>query len=82
MDLHGLIERDFRTATTFTIDPETAKDFDDALSFTRLSNGNLEIGVHIADASYYLQEGTILDQEAYAEGNLCVPRGPGISYAP
>ncbi|MEP7269383.1 MAG: ribonuclease R [Saprospiraceae bacterium] len=59
--------RDFRSVTTFTIDPETAKDFDDALSFAHLPNGHLEIGVHIADASHYLQEGTALDHEAYAK---------------
>lgn len=59
--------RDYRDTTTFTIDPLTAKDFDDALSFRRLDNGLLEIGVHIADASHYLQEGTVLDQEAFAK---------------
>ena len=56
--------RDFRDQLTFTIDPVTAKDFDDALSFRLLDNGNFEIGVHIADVSYYLPEGSILDQEA------------------
>lgn len=57
--------RDMRSTLTFTIDPRDAKDFDDALSFKKLKNGNYEIGVHIADVSYYLQEGTILDDEAY-----------------
>lgn len=57
--------RDMRKVLTFTIDPKDAKDFDDALSFQKLENGNYEIGVHIADVSYYLQEGTILDEEAY-----------------
>lgn len=57
--------RDMRDVLTFTIDPRDAKDFDDALSFQKLDNGNYEIGVHIADVSYYLQEGTILDEEAY-----------------
>lgn len=57
--------RDMRKALTFTIDPKDAKDFDDALSFQVLENGNYEIGVHIADVSHYVQEGTILDQEAY-----------------
>jgi ribonuclease R len=57
--------RDMRNVLTFTIDPRDAKDFDDALSFQKLENGNYEIGVHIADVSYYLQEGTILDDEAY-----------------
>ena len=57
--------RDMRDVLTFTIDPKDAKDFDDALSFQVLENGNYEIGVHIADVSHYLQEGTILDDEAY-----------------
>ncbi|RZJ63162.1 MAG: ribonuclease R [Flavobacterium sp.] len=57
--------RDMRDVLTFTIDPRDAKDFDDALSFQILENGNYEIGVHIADVSYYLEEGTILDEEAY-----------------
>ncbi|PSG90323.1 ribonuclease R [Aurantibacter aestuarii] len=57
--------RDMRKDLTFTIDPKDAKDFDDALSFTVLENGNYEIGIHIADVSHYLQEGTILDDEAY-----------------
>ncbi len=57
--------RDMRTTTTFTIDPKDAKDFDDALSFKQLENGNYEIGIHIADVSHYLQPNTILDEEAY-----------------
>ncbi len=57
--------RDMRNILTFTIDPKDAKDFDDALSFNKLDNGNYEIGIHIADVSHYLQEGTILDDEAY-----------------
>ena len=57
--------RDMRTTLTFTIDPKDAKDFDDALSFKVLDNGNYEIGIHIADVSHYVQEGTILDDEAY-----------------
>jgi ribonuclease R/exosome complex exonuclease DIS3/RRP44 len=57
--------RDMRGDLTFTIDPKDAKDFDDALSFTKLKNGNYEIGIHIADVSHYLQEKTILDDEAY-----------------
>ncbi|ATA89404.1 ribonuclease R [Capnocytophaga stomatis] len=57
--------RDMRDVLTFTIDPKDAKDFDDALSFEILENGNYEIGVHIADVSHYVQEGTILDEEAY-----------------
>jgi ribonuclease R/exosome complex exonuclease DIS3/RRP44 len=57
--------RDMRKDLTFTIDPKDAKDFDDALSFIKLENGNYEIGIHIADVSYYLQPKTILDDEAY-----------------
>jgi ribonuclease R len=57
--------RDMRNVLTFTIDPRDAKDFDDALSFQKLENGNFEIGVHIADVSHYVQEGTILDDEAF-----------------
>jgi ribonuclease R/exosome complex exonuclease DIS3/RRP44 len=57
--------RDMRKTLTFTIDPKDAKDFDDALSFEVLDNGNYEIGIHIADVSHYLKEGTILDDEAY-----------------
>jgi ribonuclease R len=57
--------RDMRETLTFTIDPKDAKDFDDALSFKVLDNGLYEIGIHIADVSHYLQEGTILDDEAY-----------------
>ncbi|MCF2874832.1 MULTISPECIES: ribonuclease R [unclassified Tenacibaculum] len=57
--------RDMRSDLTFTIDPKDAKDFDDALSFTKLENGNYEIGIHIADVSHYVQPKTILDDEAY-----------------
>ena len=60
-----LKRRDMRNTLTFTIDPKDAKDFDDALSFKELSNGNYEIGIHIADVSHYLHEGTVLDDEAY-----------------
>ena len=57
--------RDMRKDLTFTIDPKDAKDFDDALSFTKLKNGNYEIGIHIADVYHYVQPNTILDNEAY-----------------
>jgi len=57
--------RDMRDVLTFTIDPADAKDFDDALSFRYLENGNYEIGIHIADVSHYVKPGTILDDEAY-----------------
>jgi ribonuclease R len=55
---------DFRKVTTFTIDPADAKDFDDALSFQTLPNGNIEIGVHIADVSHFVTPGDTIDQEA------------------
>jgi ribonuclease R len=56
--------RDFRDITTFTIDPFDAKDFDDALSFKILENGNYEVGVHIADVSHYIVPDSALDKEA------------------
>lgn len=56
---------DFRDVITFTIDPEDAKDFDDALSFRKLENGNYEIGVHIADVTHYVQLNTMLEEEAF-----------------
>jgi ribonuclease R len=57
--------RDFRDVTTFTIDPVDAKDFDDAISYRQLENGNLEIGVHIADVTHYVKPQTALEKEAY-----------------
>ena len=60
-----LRRRDFRSVTTFTIDPADAKDFDDALSFEQLSEGLYRVGIHIADVSYYVRPGTALDAEAY-----------------
>ena len=56
---------DFRSTTTFTIDPKDAKDFDDALSIKKLNNGNWEVGVHIADVSYYVKENSALDKESF-----------------
>jgi ribonuclease R len=60
---------DFRKIFTLTIDPDDAKDFDDALSYRILPNGNFEIFVHIADVSHYVQTGSALDVEARARGN-------------
>ena len=65
-DLKG--RKDFRDRLTFTIDPADAKDFDDALSFRRLENGNYEIGVHIADVSHYVTPGSLVDKEARTRG--------------
>ena len=60
--------KDFRDVFTITIDPADAKDFDDAISLKKLQNGNWEIGVHIADVSYYVKPGTAIDKEAYVRG--------------
>ncbi len=62
-DLEG--RKDYRDMVTFTIDPKDAKDFDDAVSFKLLDNGNYLIGVHIADVSHYVKIGSTIDQEAY-----------------
>ena len=61
--------KDFRTKTTFTIDPNDAKDFDDAISITFLESGNMEIGVHIADVGHYVKPESFLDKEALLRGN-------------
>ncbi|MBK7131029.1 MAG: ribonuclease R [Crocinitomicaceae bacterium] len=61
--------RDFRNITTFTIDPVDAKDFDDAISVEFLENGNIAVGVHIADVAHYVTENSALDQEALLRGN-------------
>jgi len=65
-DLKG--RKDYRSTFTFTIDPADAKDFDDALSFKKLKNGNYEVGIHIADVSYYVKPGTAVDKEARERG--------------
>ena len=65
-DLKG--RKDFRDVLTFTIDPADAKDFDDALSFKQLQNGDYEVGVHIADVSWYVKPGSPVDKEAQARG--------------
>jgi ribonuclease R len=74
--------RDFRDVLTFTIDPETAKDFDDGISYRVLDDGNIEIGVHIADVSHYIKENSALDKEAYMRStsvylvDRCLPMLP------
>jgi ribonuclease R len=60
--------RDFRDVFTITIDPPDAKDFDDALSLKKLANGNFEVGVHIADVSFYVKESSLIDKEAFDRG--------------
>lgn len=64
---HG--RTDLRSVTIITIDPDDARDFDDALSLTTLDNGNIELGVHIADVSHYVTEGSALDKQALERGN-------------
>lgn len=60
--------RDIRGVLTFTIDPADAKDFDDALSYRELENGDIEVGIHIADVAHYVRAGTTLDKEAAERG--------------
>lgn len=60
--------RDIRKIFTITIDPYDAKDFDDAISYQKLPNGNIEVGVHIADVSHYVIPESAIDKEAYARG--------------
>ncbi len=73
---------DFRNKLTFTIDPDDAKDFDDALSLEYMKDGNLEIGVHIADVSSYVRWGTALDREAKERGNSTYLVGQVIPMLP
>ena len=60
--------KDYRKVFTITIDPADAKDYDDAISLQKLPNGHWEVGVHIADVSYYVKPGTAIDEEAYSRG--------------
>jgi len=73
---------DFRKIPTFTIDPDDAKDFDDALSLEEMENGEVRIGVHIADVSSYVRPGTALDQEAQRRGNSTYLVGTVIPMLP
>ncbi|MBK9284854.1 MAG: ribonuclease R [Sphingobacteriaceae bacterium] len=78
------LRRDFRKITTFTIDPNDAKDFDDALSLQKLENGLWEVGVHIADVTHYLKPKTALDKEALNRAtsvylvDRCIPMLPEV----
>ena len=73
---------DYRKMVVFTIDPEDAKDFDDALSIEKLENGNFEVGVHIADVSNYVPAGSGLDKEALKRGNSVYLVGKVIPMLP
>ncbi|WP_243517336.1 MULTISPECIES: ribonuclease R [unclassified Candidatus Cardinium] len=76
--------KDLRHIPTFTIDPADAKDFDDALSYQPLANGHHQVGIHIADVSYYVLPDTLLDQEAYLRNtsvylvDRCIPMLPQL----
>jgi ribonuclease R len=90
INAHGITEedkkdrRDFRQITTFTIDPADAKDFDDAISFQKLDSGKYEIGIHIADVSYYVKPKMALDDEAISRQtsvylvDRCIPMLPEV----
>ena len=60
--------KDMRDVLTFTIDPADAKDFDDAISYRELDNGNYEVGIHIADVTHYVRPNDIIDKEAFERG--------------
>ncbi len=77
-----LRRRDMREALTFTIDPDDAKDFDDALSLEVMESGNYRVGVHIADVTHYVKEGTALDDEAYSRGTSVYLVGKVIPMLP
>lgn len=74
--------RDFREVFTITIDPEDAKDFDDALSLKILSKGRYEVGVHIADVSYFVKQGSAIDREACERGTSVYMVGQTIPMLP
>lgn len=79
-DTHGRL--DYRDVPTFTIDPDDAKDFDDALSVEELDDGHIRVGVHIADVSAYVKPGTALDREAFRRGNSTYLVGTVIPMLP
>ncbi len=74
--------KDYRNKTVFTIDPEDAKDFDDALSVEKLDNGNFSVGVHIADVGHYVKQGTHIDKQANKRGNSVYLVGKVIPMLP
>lgn len=74
--------RDLRDRAIVTIDGETAKDFDDAVEVTELPNGNVLLGVHIADVSYYVKEGSRLDREAFERGTSVYFPGRAVPMLP
>ncbi len=74
--------RDFRPDFTITIDPEDAKDFDDAISLKIMTNGHWEVGVHIADVSHYVKPGSAIDAEAYDRGTSIYMVGQTIPMLP
>ncbi len=73
---------DYRNSNVFTIDPIDARDFDDAVSIFKLENGNFEVGIHIADVSYYVSAGSELDKEALRRGNSVYLVGKVIPMLP
>ncbi|MFN5805076.1 MAG: RNB domain-containing ribonuclease [Opitutia bacterium] len=79
-DLAG--REDFRPVPTITIDPDDAKDFDDALSVERLPDGRLRVGIHVADVSHYVRPGSALDHEAHERGNSTYLVGTVIPMLP
>ncbi|AWU44825.1 ribonuclease R [Blattabacterium punctulatus] len=81
-NLDNNLRRDMRNINTFTIDPFDAKDFDDALSIRKLNSNTWEIGIHIADVTYYIKEGSLLDKEAYTRANSIYFIGKSIPMLP
>lgn len=73
---------DLRGVTAFTVDPEDARDHDDALSIRELEEGRHEVGIHIADVSHYVREGTALDDEAALRGTSCYLPGGVVPMLP